>query len=260
MSSKLPIRRAALAAAATSAVAVLASTGVTRAAEFLIDLGNNSSYRGASVVSPDANGNTWTSVWSGAFYQDIRDSAGNTTPVDFGFTSPGGTDSYNGPAGVDPDTGNPNPPSSSVFDAAALGDLGVNEAVFDYYTNSTFQIQNLDPTMVYDLTFFGSHKYNTVDNTTRYTVYTDDTFSTPVASADLLVGVDADNNLGNTATISGLSPQANDILYVGFRGATGGDGYLNALRIQERAVPEPAVAVSLVGLGLAAAARRRRPA
>jgi len=32
-------------------------------------------------------------------------------------------------------------PSACVIDADALGNLGINEAVYDYYVNSAFQIQ-----------------------------------------------------------------------------------------------------------------------
>jgi hypothetical protein len=221
----------------------------------LLDLGNNSSFRGVTVTNPDVNGNHWNSVWAGAFYPDIVDASGNATPIDFGFSADGGNDSFNGPAGV-----TSNPPTAAEIaatdiDAAALGNLGVKEAVMDFYVNSRFQIQQLDPAKRYNITFFGSHKFNN-DNTTRYTVYTDGTFTTPVASADLLVGVDNAHNRDRVVTISNLAPQASNILYVGFAGANGGNGYLNALRIT--VIPEPATMLLLVcGTGLIFAARRR---
>ncbi|TWT77249.1 hypothetical protein Pla123a_19060 [Posidoniimonas polymericola] len=240
MANSDSIRRS-TAACAAAALIVLGCSAV-QAESWLIDLGNDASYRGASTPSADANGNYWTSVWSGAFYQDLPNSDGVTTAVDFGFTTPGGTDSYNGPAGA---TDGGQPPSNSVYDAAALGDLGVDEAVYDFYTNSTFQIQELQVGGLYDLTFFGSHKYNG-NNTTRYTVYTDASFTTPVASVDLVVGVDDLHNQDTVATLSGVSPAADGILYVGFGGAGGGEGYLNA--IQLTAVPEPASLALLAAL------------
>lgn len=235
------------------AAVVLAWAITCQAAQpILVDLGNNISYRGADTPSPDVNGNYWNSVWSGAYYPSLVDASGAATGIAFGFTTAGGTDYYNGPSGPVQD------PTATVYNAAALGDLGVNEAVYDFYTSSTFQIQNLDPSKTYDLTFFGSHKYNN-DNTTRYTVYTDDSFTTPVASADLLVGVDADHNQDTTVTLSGLSPQEFNILYVGFAGANGGDGYLNALRIEQVAVPEPSTLLLLAGAcGSFAVLLRRR--
>ena len=222
------------------------------ASSILIDLGNSISFRGADVSSPDANGNHWTSVWSGAFYSDLVDSTGTPTAVDFGFSSAPGTDSFNGPAGNTTVNG----PSDSVYDAAALGDLGVDEAVYDYYVDSTFQIQMLDTSKTYDLNFFGSHKFNS-DNTTRYTVYTDWTFTTPVASVDLLVCVNSDHNQDTIATLAGVAPQPDGIIYVGFTGANGGSGYLNALQITE-AIPEPSAAVLALLAGLFASRPTRR--
>jgi hypothetical protein len=226
-------------------VAILA--GSAAADIILVDFGNDSSFRGASQVGVDANGNTWNSVWSGAFYSGLLNTDGDATTVNFGFTSAGGTDSFNGPAGA---TANPITPTqidSVDIDAPALGLLGgSNAAVFDYYGSSTFQLQNLDPLLTYNLTFFGSHKFN-ADDTTRYTVYTDNTFSVPVVFADLVVGVGNAHNRDTTVTISGLSPQSGNILYVGFVGSDGSSsGYLNAMQIE--VVPEPA-AVSLLVLG-----------
>jgi hypothetical protein len=217
-------------------VAIGALAAGAGAQTVLFDLGNSSSFRGVNVTNPDVNGNHWNSVWAGAFYPNVVDINGNPTAIDFGFSSDGGNDSFNGPAGV-----TSNPPTAAEIaatdiDAAALGNLGVKEAVMDFYVNSRFQIQQLDPTKRYDLTFFGSHKFNN-DNTTRYTIYTDGTFATPVASADLLVGVDNAHNRDQVVTISNLAPQASNILYVGFTGANGGNGYLNAVRIT--AIPEP---------------------
>jgi hypothetical protein len=221
----------------------------------LLDLGNSSSFRGVNVTNPDVNGNHWNSVWAGAFYPNIVDTSGNATAVDFGFSSDGGNDSFNGPAGV-----TSNPPTAAEIaatdiDAAALGNLGVKEAVMDFYVNSRFQIQQLDPTKRYNITFFGSHKFND-NNTTRYTIYTDGTFTTPVTSADLLVGVDNAHNRDQVVTITNLAPQASNILYVGFAGANGGNGYLNALRIT--AIPEPSTILLLAcGAGLIVGLRRR---
>ncbi len=232
----------------TAAAVLLAAGGVAHAETLFLDLGNDTSFRGASVVNPDPNGNHWNSVWSGAFYPDLIDSTGAATAIDFGFSSETGTDSYNGPAGTSTD------PADTVYDGVALGDLGVDEAVFDYYVNSTFQLQNLDMSKTYDLTFFGSHKYNN-DNITRYTAYTDDTFSTPIASVDLEVGVNDAHNQDTTVQLTGLAPDSLGIIYIGFTGANGGDGYLNAVRID--VIPAPSAA-ALLGLGAIAGLRRRR--
>lgn len=237
--------------------ASLAFTSRSEAANFLIDFGNDASFRGLNVSNPDSNGNHWTSVWSGAFYENIVDTTGAATQVDFGFDGSlvGGTDSFNGPAGVTDAGTLQTDAQNAQVDAVALGDLGGSlEAAFDFYVSSRFQIQELDLGQTYDLEFFGSHKYNN-DNVTRYSVYSDPGFSDLVATADLEVGVNENHNQDMTATLSGLSPAADGILYVEFVGANGGDGYLNALSITE-AIPEPSAA-GLCLLAMSFALRRR---
>jgi len=233
------------AAAATLAFAAAHA----RAAPVLIDFGNDDSFRGVSTPSPDADGNFWTSVWSGAFYTDLVDADGNATTTDFGFSSAAGTDYFNGPSGATQD------PTATVYDDAALGLLGADEALYDYYVSSTFQIQGLDPSFTYDLALFGSHKFNN-DDVTRYTAYDDSSFTNPVASVDLTVGVGSAHNTDTVAMLTGLVPDANGILYIGFAGANGGSGYLNAMSVTT-VIPEPAAAaVGVAGLGLLLVRRR----
>ena len=231
------------------------------AATILVDLGNDSSFRGASVPNPDTNGNYWTSVWNGDFYPDLVDINNNPTDIDFGFDGSliGGTDSFNGPAGATSSPIDPNQIAQTDIDAGALGNLGgALEAAFDFYTSSRFQIQGLKPAKTYDLTFFGSHKFST-DDTTIYTVYSDPNFSIPVGSASLDVqqpGSPWLHNRDTVATISGLSPGVSNILYVEFKGAGGNNGYLNSLQIVE--IPEPAsIGLVLGGFGLLFSLRRR---
>jgi hypothetical protein len=207
----------------------------------LFDFGNDASYRGVSVTSPDPNGNYWNSLRTGVFYQELLDKTGAATTIDFGFSTGVATDSYNGPAGPTTAANKDVEVFFTDIDSAALGDLGVLEAAFDYVagpslpTNNQvrFEIQQLDPTKRYDLTFFGSHKYTT-DATTVYSVYSDNTYTTLVGSVSLDVRDQTDASLHNRDTVallSGLAPQVSDILYVEFVGSNGGDGYLNALQL-----------------------------
>jgi hypothetical protein len=232
-----PVGALALAAAAASPAA---------AQTVLIDFGNDTSYRGASVVNPDANGNHWTSVWSGAFYENIVGMDGLPTDVDFGFSAAGGNDSYNGPAaGLD---GFALDPADAVYDPVALGDLAADAAVFDYYVNSAFQVQGLDPARTYDITFYGSHKYPN-DDTTRYTAYDADPAAGPanvIDSVDLFVGLDGFHNEEFTAQLTGLVPDVDGIIYIGFLGANGGNGYLNCLKVE---APTPGCAGDVNGDG-----------
>ena len=114
------------------------------------------------------------------------------------FDASAETDYYNGPSGA---TQNP---SACVIDADALGYLGINEAVYDYYVNSSFQIQGMDPTRAYSLTFFGSHKYSASDYTT-YSICSDASYSRVLTSISLYVqspGNPGAHNSNKVATIS----------------------------------------------------------
>lgn len=210
---------------------------VTANETILIDLGNDSSFNGASVVNPDNNGFYWNSVWSGAFYSNLIDVSNSVTAVKFGFDAVTGTDNFNGPAGA--------------VNSVALGLLGgAANAVNDYYVSSRFQLQGLNPARTYKLTFFGSHKYNAT-NTTVYSIYTDSGYSNLVASASLVVGVGANHNSNSVAVISNLVPQTANALYVKFEGEGGANGYLNALLVEgfNPAPPPPVVETILLDFG-----------
>jgi len=251
-----------------TAMAMVAGLAISANAQtVLIDFGSDVSFRGVSVPNPDSNGNFWNSLTPGPFFADLIDIDGNGTTIDLGFDTPVGTDSFNGPAGA---TSFPDPTAAEIaatdIDAAALGNLGIKEAAIDFAAspggannNTRFQIQGLDPTKTYTLTLFGSHKFSD-DDTTVYSVFTDNTYSTLVDSASLNVQTPGSAHLHNrdqVATISNLAPQASNILYVQFVGSNGGLGYLNDFQIT--AVPEPS-ALLLMASGVTAVfgLRRRR--
>lgn len=195
---------------------------------FLIDFGTDSTYRGLSVSSPDVNGNTWNEVGYGPAY-NLVDTSSNSTPFDLIMTSSFGTDSFNGPAGG----GNPPDPSGIVFNAAALGDLGVTNAVYDYFAGvETFEIRDLNPAREYSLTFFGSHKFN-ADDVTVYSIT--DSNGVVQASVNLTIGSGSNHNTDSVVSIGNVTPEANGTIYVSFSGETGNSGYLNAMRIEELA-------------------------
>lgn len=205
-------------------VYVYPNTGLTHQ-KILIHLGNNSSYRGTNVSNPDVNGHYWNSVWSGAYYANVNDLANNSTPIGFGFDTAGGADYYNGPSGAVQD------PNACVIDPVALGTLGIKQAVYNYYTSSSFELNGLNSSQNFSLTFFGSHKYNT-DNVTEYAVYTDNGYTNLVASTNLTVGINGNHNSNTVATITGLAPQKNSSLYVKYFGTTtASSGYLNCMQI-----------------------------
>jgi hypothetical protein len=244
------------------AFAIVAGVAISAQAEtVLVDFGNNNSFRGASVINPDSNGNYWNSMQPGLFYTNLVDTANNATTIDFGFSTPVGTDSFNGPAGVTSNSPlTPAEIAAADIDAGALGILGIKAAAVDFAAevNTRFEIQQLDPAKLYNLTFFGSHKFST-DDATVYSVYTDNTYSSLVASGSLNVQTPGSPNLHNrdtVLTLSNLAPQTGDILYVQFTGANGNIGYLNSLAIT--AVPEPTSFLLLVGGAALTLGFRRR--
>jgi hypothetical protein len=198
-------------------------------ATILVDFGTDGTYRGASVSSPDSNGNYWNEVgYSPAV--NMLDADNNGTDIDLYVTSSFGNDFYNGPAGAVQN------PASCVYNAVAIGELGIDEAVYDYFVGDsgggwdvTFEIRDLDPAREYSLTFFGSHKYNT-DNTTRYSVT--ESGGTVIDSVDLTVGVNNDHNQDTTVTLASLVPDVNNKIYVKFAGTGGNGGCLNTMKIE----------------------------
>ncbi|MEA2711599.1 MAG: hypothetical protein QOF78_4200 [Phycisphaerales bacterium] len=254
--------------AAGFAVALITGLGVmgsAQAATVLVDFGSNASFRGVSVPNPDVNGNYWNSIVPGAYVLNMIDTGNNATTIDLGFDTGVGTDSYNGPAGPTSFPPTAAEVAATDIDAAALGNMGIKEAAFDFAAspgspnnNTRFQIQGLDPTKTYDLAFFGSHKFSDND-TTVYSVFTDSTYTTLVASTSLNVqqpGSPWLHNRDTLATLNNLAPQDSNILYVQFVGSLGGTGYLNDMRISE-AVPEPS-GLAICGVAALLAARRRR--
>jgi hypothetical protein len=258
------------------AMAVVMGAGIAASAgaqTVLIDFGTNLTFRGVSTPNPDPKGHFWNNYAPGVFVTDLRDINNNPTTIDFGADGTGvGTDSYNGPAGAT-DVGTPasNVPNTDV-DTVALGNLGVLEAAFDYAASpgpdapgnmaanlTRFQIQQLDPALAYTLTLFGSHKFN-ADATTVYSVFNNNTYTSLIGTASLNVHDLVSPNLHNrntVATIGGLVPDSNGILYLQFVGATGAQGFLNSMQIA--AIPEPTSLLLLIGsaAGLVFGLRRR---
>src|SRR5450432_2974847 len=85
-----------LACFAIAATVGLALSSSAQAQKVLVDLGQNSSFRGVTVPTPDANGNHWNSVTPGALVTGLVDTTGASTAFNLGWDTPVRTDSFNG--------------------------------------------------------------------------------------------------------------------------------------------------------------------
>jgi hypothetical protein len=242
--------------------ALMAMVVPALAKSYLVDFNSAKAWRGVDPPSVDADGNRWNAlphpVGGSSQLNGLVDTAGGSSLIDVGFSTPFAMDSYNGPAGV-----TSNPPTAQQIaatdiDAVALGMLGVKEAAIDYIasisTNGTkdarFAIQGLDPLLTYTLDFFGSLKYS-ANATTVYEAYTDADYTLLAASARLDICSPANGALHNrnkVATLPNMRPSAGGTIYVRFRGSGGGPGYLNSLRIVEGSRPLDGRDVSFVSV------------
>jgi hypothetical protein len=220
------------------------ATFVQAQQKVLIDFGSDASYRGISVHGADPNGHYWNSNNPGTLMPlvDVTNTPvmNNGLPMQLGWITGVGTDSYNGPAGPT-DVGTPaeNLPFT-VINTAALGDLGVLEAAFDYATGPNppeglgdgtgpgngnpvdpthqgpanadkFDLIGLDPAKQYTLIFYGAHSYNS-DAVTTYSVYSDAAYASQIGTVNLQVHhplpADADAN-GNSVSDPGYRNEYN---------------------------------------------------
>ena len=240
--------------------AVLLLTPRAEARTFLVDLNSSKGFRGADPVSPDANGNHWNAfphpVTGSSQLNGIVATDGAASTVDFGASTPFGSDSYNGPAGATAEPVTQAMVDATDIDAPALGDLGGSKpAAFDYiatvsHTNvptgqpspvndARFAIQGLDPQITYTLKFFGSRKYAT-ESTTIYEAFSDPAYEYLSASSTLEVreaSLLGNHNRSSVATVAGIRPSASGAIYLRVRGEGGEQGFLNSMQIIEGTRP-----------------------
>lgn len=249
------------------ALAIGAGLVVSAKAEtLLVDFGSTSSFRGVSVPNPDANGHYWNSLTPGPFFGSLVDINNAVTSIGLGYTTPVGTDSYNGPAGP---TTFPNPTPAEIaatdIDTVALGDLGVKEAAIDFAAspggldnNTRFAISGLNPNEYYSMKIYGAHEFSDDDNTV-YSIYSDASYSTLVATGNLNVQTPGSpwlHNRDQTITLSNVLPQSGNTLYVQFVGSNGNLGYLNSFELT--GVPEPSSLLLVICGGAASLGGWRR--
>ena len=213
----------------------------------LLDIGRSNVdrgwYGGASPASPDANGNYWNTLDIGKYAGFMADKTGAATSIGAGFidiNNPIFT-TWNGPAGA-------GTLADVTINSAALGDLGVKEAAFDYVhgTNIRMSIGGLVAGKQYRFNFFSSRRWEG-DPSTTISVYSDNTFD---AGAKLNEGTIANrsstqgwvHNADTLLTLDNLTPTATS-LYINIVGSAGGAGALNAMSIQELDITPPVITI-----------------
>lgn len=233
---------------------LLAHFSLCASVTVLLDFGTDSTYRGVSVTGADSNGNVWNSIGFG-YTANLLDTAGSPTTFDFAPDGLGGTDSYNSyGATSNPVTATELATVQSKLDTGSPGLFGVAEAAIDFFQSSNattsvgrFQIQQVTPGQIYDLSFFGSKMYMGNQQTT-FTVFDDSGYTNELGSVTITHGSGGTPNTSEVGLISGIvgPNNSNNILYVQWEGVTTStEGFLSSMAIT--AVPEPASIVIWAG-------------
>ena len=220
------------------AVIAVAISATAHAQTWLINLNNDTGYRGASQNGTDTNGNLWNNLdpWYWSAIQTVSGtSSGGFRGNILGTTS--GVDSYNGPLGAD--VSNPLTAiqvGNVTIDSAALGALGGSKAAAAGYATSTdmkYYLSVTNTNLTYDVSFYGSYRYAAGNST--YTAYSDAAYTTVAQSTSLNVGGGGNYNGNKTATLTGLTavttPDASQGINLQLSGAGGVAGYLNAIEL-----------------------------
>lgn len=234
---------------------ILAHVSLSGSVTVLLDFGTDSTYRGVSVSGEDSNGNVWNSLGTG-YAANLVDTAGSPTTFDFAPDGLGGMDSYNSyGATSNPVTAAEVTTAQSKLDAGNPGLFGVAEAAIDFFTSSNsttsvgrFQIQQVTPGQVYDLSFFGSKMYGT-ETQTKITVFDDASYTNAIGTTTYTHGSGGTANTSDIGSITGIvgPSNSNNVLYVQWEGVTTStEGYLSSMSIT--AVPEPASVVFWAGM------------
>ena len=190
------------------------STGVT----MQVDFGRNLSY--LISASPWNNFATSTSpaqtagvanMTGGETITSLTDTNGNTTSLDLEITS--AFDGYHS-------------------NTAATNEVYVDTAAKDCWgtgrdMSATIQLQNCDSTKVYDFTFFASRGY-----IGTFTVFTIGLNTVSIDHRNETAGSNT-GNLTTTASITGVSPDANNNIDIEVEGLNR-YGFINVLEITER--------------------------
>jgi len=212
-------------------LALLLSLGSVNAGVILVDIGSTTQ---TTSGQPEAWNNLTDYALNGTVAGGLVDTTGANTTYQLTITTSG----FTGPAANDGSGNQTLTPTTASYDS-----------FFGGGTASVLRLSNLDTSLTYSFTFFGSVFRN--DSTNRNTAYT-------VGSQT--VSLQTRNNAATWSnTISGIAPDVNgniDITIARGAGNTGSSYLINILKVES--VPEPSHAVlSLAGVSLMTLRRRR---
>lgn len=207
------------------------------------DFGPSNAQDGTPTVGPDANGNVWNNwvpaeggvaINAGEHIGDLVDSTGANT--DIGLVVAGGFLS-NGLV-----NGGLTSPDPSL-----LGDLAVATATQDYFFSEAddlngggnddvpggLMLTGLDPSFVYEFTFFGSRTLANESRDTEYRVIgsTEGVATLQTTGPDIGNNGAYDGNDDALAVVSGIVPDAFGQVFIDLTVTRGRFAYLNAMRV-----------------------------
>ncbi|WOO41994.1 discoidin domain-containing protein [Rubellicoccus peritrichatus] len=170
---------------------------------------------------PDTNGNSWNPVYTYSPLHNLIDTSGENTGITLTFSSGW---SANASGTLDP--------------LASVGALAELNAVSDcYYVNSwngggSLTLSNLDPTLVYTFTIFGSRDIATVREG-LYEAVGANTVSDTLISSGPGIGSGSRPNANNAsvATLAKVRPNALGEIVLNLSVLQGGYAYLNAMEV-----------------------------
>jgi len=197
--------------------------------DILIDFGMAAN----TTASPDAFGHYWNNMTNVL----LNGGLANLTNIFAGATTVGLTN-------INVSTLLANNVGPSATDATRLGYFSVPNATIDFfYGNSTtasnaFKITGLSSTNNYSLRFYGARDATTEIRTTRYTIFGGNgTVATNLTTTGSNVGGTGTNFGYTIASVSGITPNGNKEIPIGFATVAGGFSYLNIMEITANQSP-----------------------
>ena len=244
------------------------ANAMRRGESLLFDFGPLDSDDGEGTASPDVRGNYWNNwydptdggrdILPGEHKGHLVETGGRDTGVALTLTA---QFESNGKR-----NGGLATPSEAL-----LGDLAVGTATVDYFFSTGddqqgggndddgggFMLSGLDPTLEYEFAFFGSRN-TTETRITEYKVLGDGEWVAQLQTSGDNIGADGtyDGNNDEIALVTGVRPDEFGQVFVDMTLIQGQFAYINAMQVT--AVPEPASAAVVIGLGAGTLLRRRR--